>query len=57
MEIVRPHPPRAPRARLAILMTALIVLVAGYGARDERVSAVLPRPLRMPFPVGVDHDA
>jgi hypothetical protein len=33
MEIVRPHlPPRAPTARLGILMTALIVLVAGYGA-------------------------
>jgi len=38
MEIVRLHlPPRAPRARLGILMTALIVLVAGYGA--SRTSA------------------
>ena len=33
MEIIRPHPPpRAPTARLGILMTALIVLVAGFGA-------------------------
>jgi hypothetical protein len=33
MEIVRPHlPPRAPTERLGILMTALIVLVAGFGA-------------------------
>ena len=32
MEIVRPHPPHPPRAQLGILMTALIVLVAGYGA-------------------------
>src|SRR5438093_4967200 len=32
MEIIRPHSvPRAPRARLAIMMTALIVLVAGFG--------------------------
>src|SRR6267143_4022000 len=33
MEIIRPHPPpRAPTARLGILMTALIVFVAGFGA-------------------------
>jgi hypothetical protein len=33
MEIIRRHPPqRAPTARLGILMTALIVLVAGFGA-------------------------
>ncbi|MDP9254417.1 MAG: rhodanese-like domain-containing protein [Verrucomicrobiota bacterium] len=32
MEIIRPHSaPRAPRARLAIMMTALIVLAAGFG--------------------------
>jgi hypothetical protein len=37
MEIVRPHPPRAPRAQLGILMTDLIILVAGYGA--SRTSA------------------
>jgi len=38
MEIVRPHPPpRAPTVRLGILMTALIVLVAGFGA--SRTSA------------------
>ena len=52
MEIVRPHPPRAPRAQLAILMTALIVLVAGYGA--SRTSAfqwfLLNASLRMQFP-------
>jgi rhodanese-related sulfurtransferase len=52
MEIVRPHPPRAPRAQLAILMTALIVLVAGYGA--SRTSAfqwfLLNASLRIQFP-------
>src|SRR5436190_612796 len=52
MEIVRPHPPRAPRAQLAILMTALIVLVAGYGA--SKTSAfqwfLLNASLRMQFP-------
>ena len=52
MEIVRPYPPRAPRAQLAILMTALIVLVAGYGA--SRTSAfqwfLLNASLRMQFP-------
>ena len=42
MEIVRSHlPPRAPTERLGILMTALIVLVAGFGASRswERVLA------------------
>ena len=52
MEIVRPHPPRAPRAQLGILMTALIVLVAGYGA--SRTSAfqrfLLNASLRIQFP-------
>lgn len=52
MEIVRPRPPRAPRAQLAILMTALIVLIAGYGA--SRTSAfqwfLLNASLRMQFP-------
>jgi rhodanese-related sulfurtransferase len=52
MEIVRPHPPRAPRAQLAILMTALIVLVVGYGA--SRTTAfqwlLLNASLRMQFP-------
>jgi hypothetical protein len=33
MEIVRPHPPRAPRTQLGILMTALIVPAT---ARAER---------------------
>src|SRR5712691_3519064 len=33
MEIIRPHSlAPAPRARLALMMTALIVLVAGFGA-------------------------
>jgi rhodanese-related sulfurtransferase len=53
MEIVRSHlPPRAPRARLGILMTALIVLVTGYGA--SRTSAfqwfLLRASLRGQFP-------
>jgi hypothetical protein len=52
MEIVRPHPPRAPRAQLGILMTALIVLVAGYGA--SRTSTfqwfLLKASLRTQFP-------
>jgi len=53
MEIVRPHPPpRAPTARIGILMTALIVLVAGYGA--SKTSAfqwfLLKASLRNQFP-------
>jgi hypothetical protein len=52
MEIVRSHPSRAPRAQLGILMTALIVLVAGYGA--SRASAfqwfLLNASLRTQFP-------
>jgi len=52
MEIVRPHPPRAPRAQLGILMTDLIILVAGYGA--SRTSAfqwfLLNASLRIQFP-------
>ncbi len=52
MEIVRPHPPRAPRTQLGILMTALIVLVAGYSA--SRTSAfqwfLLNASLRIQFP-------
>jgi hypothetical protein len=53
MEIIRPHPPRrAPAARLGILMTALIVLVAGFGA--SKTSAfqwfLLRASLRTQFP-------
>ena len=52
MEIVRPHPPRAPRAQLGILMTAFIVLVASYEA--SRTSAfqrfLLDASLRIQFP-------
>jgi hypothetical protein len=53
MEIIRPHPPpRAPTARLGILMTALIVLVAGFGA--SKTSAfqwfLLRASLRTQFP-------
>jgi hypothetical protein len=48
LEIVRPH----PRAQLGILMTALIVLVAGYWA--SRTSAfqrvLLDASLRFQFP-------
>jgi rhodanese-related sulfurtransferase len=53
MEIVRPHlPPRAPTARLGILMTALIVLVAGYGASrtSEFQWFLLRASLRSQFP-------
>ncbi len=60
MEIVHPNPPRAPRAQLAILITALIVLVAGYAA--SRTSAfqwfLLNASLRTQVPASpVDHDA
>lgn len=53
MEIVRPHlPPRVPTARVGILMTAVIVLVAGYGA--SKTSAfqwfLLKASLRNQFP-------
>lgn len=52
MEIFRPHPPRAPAARIGILMTALIVFVAGFGA--SKTSAfqwfLLKTSLRTQFP-------
>jgi hypothetical protein len=42
MEIVCPHlPPRAPTELLGILMTALIVLVAGFGASKSWGTASL----------------
>lgn len=53
MEIIRPHSiPQAPRARVAILMTALIVLVAGFGVTKAGAFQwfLLKASLRTKFP-------
>jgi rhodanese-related sulfurtransferase len=53
MEIIRPRSvPRAPRARLALMMTALIVLVAGFGVTKSNAFQwfLLKASLRTQFP-------